>query len=110
MEGYNYVDWIEAKKNLNRQATKVLHYIVDRYVRGELDNPDNALQLSSLLACICEGKVKGILDEEEMKVKWSLEPEYEKQVRELYEAFKQAAGLDDEESADNNVIQGPWKK
>ena len=50
------------------------------------------------------------IDEEEMKVKWSLEPEYEKQVRELYEAFKQAAGLDDEESSDDNVIQGPWKK
>ena len=102
---YEYMDWQEAKKNLNRQGTKVLHYIVDAYNRGELDNPDDALNFCSLLACICEGKVVGTLDEEEMRVKWSLKPEYEKKMQELYDAFMTAA-----EEQSPNVIKGPWKK
>ena len=106
---YDYMNWEDAKKNLNRQGTKVLHYIVDAYRRGELDSPDSAFNFCSLLACICEGKVTGILDEEEMKVKWSLKPEYEEQVQKLYEAFMEAAG-DAASEESSNVIKGPWKK
>ena len=101
---YQYMDWLAAKKNLNRQGTKVLHYIVDAYHRGELDDPDAALNFCSLLACICEGKITGILDEEEMKVKWSLKPEYEEKMQKLYDAF-----LDASEQAPN-IVKGPWTK
>jgi hypothetical protein len=101
---YEYMDWVDAKKNLNRQGTKVLHYIVDVYQRGELDNPDDALNFCSLLACICEGKVTGLLDKEEMRVNWSLKPEYEKKMHELYDAFIEVS----EQSP--NVIKGPWSK
>lgn len=104
---YEYMDWEEAKKNLNRQGTKVLHYIVDAYQSGTLDNPDGALNFCSLIACICEGKVVGTLDEEEMRVKWSLKPEYEEQMQKLYEAF---IGASESEADSSNVIKGPWKK
>ncbi len=109
MDKYQYLDWEEAKKNLNRQGTKVLHYIVDAYQRGALDQPDSAMNFCSLLACICEGKVIGTMDEEKMKVKWTLKPEYEEQVQKLYEAFMEATGDADSEGS-SNVIKGPWKK
>lgn len=103
---YKYLGWEEAKKNLNRQGTKVLHYIVDAYQSGELDTPETALSFCNLLACICEGKVVGTMNEEEMKVKWALEPEYEAQVQKLYEAFVDAS----QKQKDSNVIKGPWTK
>ena len=57
----------QAKKNLNKQGTKVLHYIVSAYDKGYLDDPQTQAIFCSLLACVCEGKVTGYLDDETME-------------------------------------------
>ena len=89
--------FMEAKKNLNKQATKVLHDIVSAYAKGSLEDPEKAYFYCNLLACICEGKVQGIMDEESCEVKWSLTPEYQSQIDALRESL-----------ASENVIAGPW--
>jgi hypothetical protein len=56
----------------------------------------------SLLACVCEGKVQGILDEETMTVKWSLTSKYSAEVEALRDAMMQV-GLES-----GKVVKGPW--
>lgn len=92
------LDFIQAKKNLNRQATKVLHDIVDAYQRGVFDNPNSSSYYGELLACICEGKVEGHIDEETMQVRWSLTKSYS-------DELEQARRLAEEK----NVVVGPWR-
>lgn len=93
----------EAKRNLNRQATKVLHDMVYVYQQGGLDDPRQAALYCQLLALVCEGKVKGIVDEETATVKWSLTEEYAAQVEQLREAaYKSALNA-------SNVVKGPWQ-
>ena len=70
------MNFIDAKKNLNRQGTKVLHDIVDAFQRGIFDDPQKSAAYCGLLACICEGKVQGVFDEDTASIKWSLTPEY----------------------------------
>ena len=96
------IEWVEAKKNLNRQGTKVLHDIVNAYQTGLLDDPKTAMTFCSLLACICEGKVEGAFDEHSGNIKWSLTKEYSVQVDALREAMMKV-GLDS-----GKVIKGPW--
>ena len=95
---YTFTDPIAAKKNLNKQGTKILHYIASAYDKGYLDDPQTQAIFCSLLACVCEGKVTGFLDEETMEVVWSLTPEYQKKLNNLMEQAK----------FDDNVIIGPW--
>tara|TARA_B100001094_G_scaffold181997_1_gene176372 strand:- start:191 stop:481 length:291 start_codon:yes stop_codon:yes gene_type:complete len=95
---FDFIDPIQAKKNLNRQGTKVLHSIVEAYNSGALDDPHTAVSFCSLLATICEGKVLGQLDKEAMTVVWSLAPEYRKNLDKIASAI-----------SDENVIIGPWK-
>ena len=94
---WDEIDFIEAKKNLNRQATKVLHDIVDAYQRGVFDDPTASSYFCSLLACICEGKVEGVLDKESMQVRWSLTEEFSSQLE-----------LQREKAHKDNVVAGPW--
>mgnify|MGYP001198978251 FL=1 len=94
---FDFVDPIQAKKNLNRQGTKVLHSIVEAYNEGAFDDPKLTYGFGGLLASICEGKVQGRLDEETMKVMWSITPAYQKQLDELAAA-----------AAKENIIIGPW--
>ena len=95
---YEEIDFVQAKKNLNRQATKVIQDIADAYVGGVFDDPKKISFFCNLLACICEGKIEGTLDENTMRVKWSLTPEYQKKMEDLQEAASAAA----------NVLRGPW--
>jgi len=97
-----YIGFMEAKKNINKQATKILHDIASAYERGDLDDPNASIMYCSFLACICEGKVSGIIDEESCEVKWSLTPEYAKEVEQLQKAIIEKASLAE------NVIKGPW--
>ena len=85
-------------KNIKRQATKILKDIAVAYSEGLMDSPESAFKYCSLLACICEGKVEGVVDDAGM-VKWSLTKEY----AEKLEIFK-----DHIASSDTNVIRGPW--
>ena len=94
------LSFIEAKKNLNRQATKILHDIVDAYVVGDLDDPRKAVVFCSLLACVCEGRVQGLFDEETGKIKWSLTEKAEEEARLLVESAV---------SSSPNIVPGPWK-
>ena len=73
---FNQIDFDVAKRNIRRQGTKVLHDIASAYDRGTLDDPEAARMFVSLLACVCEGKVEGVLDEHSGEVKWSLTKEY----------------------------------
>ena len=95
-------EFVPAKKNLNRQGTKVLHDIVNAYETGLFDDPNAAVMFCSLLACICEGKVKGLFDEETGAVKWSLTPEYSAELDAIRDAMMQV-GLES-----GNVVKGPW--
>ena len=95
---FDFVDPIQAKKNLNRQGTKVLHYIVTAYNKGYLDYPQTQAIFCSLLACVCEGKVTGRLNEETMEVEWTVTPEHQKAI----DALKASV-------VDEKVIIGPWK-
>ena len=102
MPGVTESEFVPAKKNLNRQGTKVLHDIVNAYETGVFDDPNASAMFCSLLARICEGKVQGVLDEETATVKWSLTTEYSAQLDALRDAMLQA-GLES-----GNVVKGPW--
>lgn len=93
----DYADPIQARKNLNRQGTKVLHFIADSYNNGLLDSPNVQGVLCELLALVCEGRVEGSLDEETMEVRWTLESEYRKFLEK--EKLVQAQA---------NIVPGPW--
>lgn len=91
------IDFIEAKKNLNKQALMVLQDIVNAYQKGILDDPGKAEVYCSVLACICEGKITGNIDETTMEVKWSISEEYQ--------SYLEAARA---RSTTASVIAGPW--
>ena len=95
-------EFVPAKKNLNRQGTKVLHDIVNAYETGLFDDPHASAMFCSLLACICEGKVQGALDEETATVKWSLTSKYSAELDAIRDAMMQV-GLES-----GNVVKGPW--
>ncbi len=88
----------EVSKNINRQATKILLSLKEAYLSGLLDDPKSSFTYSSLLACICEGKVEGVVDEHQNKVSWSLTKDYEAQLKEYREAALQSG----------KIVQGPW--
>ena len=96
--------FVEAKRNLNKQATKVLHDIVNAYETGLLDDPKSSAMFCSLLACICEGKVQGVLDEHSGQIKWSLTRDYAEEVERMKDALIES-GL-----ASGNLVKGPWKQ
>ena len=95
----DYVDPIQARKNLNKQGTKVLHFIVDSYNSGLLDSPSVQGVLCELLALVCEGRIEGSLDEETMQVRWTLESGYKEFLEKERTIQSQQLG---------NVVQGPW--
>ena len=74
--------------------------IVDAYVVGDLDDPRKAVVFCSLLACVCEGRVQGLFDEETGKIKWSLTEKAEEEARLLVESAV---------SSSPNIVPGPWK-
>jgi len=94
--------FMASKKNLNRQGTKVLHDIANAYETGVFDDPQSAMMFCSLLACICEGKVQGALDEHSGNIKWSLTPEYEEKLNAFQAAVTEAA------RSEGRIVQGPW--
>jgi hypothetical protein len=102
MPGVIESEFISAKKNLNRQGTKVLQDIVNAYETGVFDDPNSSAMFCSLLACICEGKVQGVFDEETATVKWSLTTKYSAQLDALRDAMMQV-GLES-----GKVVKGPW--
>ena len=89
-----------VKKNITRQATKILKDIGIAYAEGMLDSPEAAYKYCSLLACICEGKMEGTLDEESGTVKWSLTKDYHAKLLEKMSLS--------EIDSSTNVIRGPW--
>ena len=91
-----------AKRNLNRQGTKVLHDIANAYETGLFDDPNASIMFCSLLACICEGKVQGVLDEMSGNIKWSLTSEYEAELDALRNSMLQTA------IESGKVVKGPW--
>ena len=96
-------NFMEAKRNLNRQATKVLHDIVNAYETGVFDDPNSSAMYCSLLALVCEGKVEGVFDELTGQIKWSLTKEYSEQLDKLRDSMLQV-GL-----SSGKVVQGPWQ-
>ena len=102
MSGVVESEFLSAKKNLNRQGTKVLHDIANAYETGVFDDPNSSAMFCSLLACICEGKVRGLFDEETGNVKWSLTSEYSAELDALRDAMMQV-GLEA-----GKVVKGPW--
>ncbi len=99
MDFFKYIDPQDAERNIKKQATKVLATIAESYNKGVLDSPESAYTFCSLLACICEGKVQGLLDETTGEVKWSLTEKYQKEL----DSFLLRAAEQDE-----NVVKGPW--
>jgi hypothetical protein len=91
------VDFIEAKKNLNKQALVVLHDIVDAYQKGIFDDPEKAEVYCNVLACICEGKITGEVDNTTMEVKWALTEKYISYLETIRSSV-----------ATENVVAGPW--
>lgn len=91
------IDFIEAKKNLNKQALVVLQDIVNAYQKGILDDPGKAEVYCNILACICEGKITGEMDNLTMEVKWALTEEYQSYLETIRYA-----------STDSTIVQGPW--
>ena len=98
-----YIDFAEAKRNINRQGTKILHDLASAYERGDFEDPNTSALFCSLLACICEGKVEGVFDEHSGEVKWSLTSEYEKEVKAIQAAIMESG------VASGKVIRGPWE-
>ena len=92
------LDFVEIKKNLNRQGTKILFDIANAYETGVFDDPKSSVLYCSLLACICEGKVEGVFDEDTAKVKWSLTRDYSDQLDALYS----------EAAKSDKIVRGPW--
>ena len=97
---FDYVDFDCAKRNIRKQGTKVLHDIASAYDRGVLDDPETARTYVSLLACICEGKVEGTLDEHSGEFKWSLTKEYSEIMNQKIEEIARSSP---------NVVEGPWQ-
>jgi hypothetical protein len=91
------ISFTDAKKNVNKQGLHILHDIVSAFQSGAFDNSAQAEIYCNMLACICEGKIEGRMDEESMAVLWSLTPAYQEQL----DALKQAL-------TSKNVIAGPW--
>ena len=102
MSGVKESEFAFAKRNLNRQGTKVLHDIANAYETGVFDDPKSSVMFCSLLACICEGKVQGLFDEVTGNIKWSLTSEYEAELDALRDAMLQS-GLES-----GKVVKGPW--
>ena len=102
MPGVNEPEFVSAKKNLNRQGTKVLRDIANAYETGVFDDPNASAMFCSLLACICEGKVQGVFDETTGNIKWSLTSEYSAQLDALRDTMMQV-GLES-----GKVVKGPW--
>lgn len=92
------IDFIEAKKNLNKQALMVLQDIVNAYQKGILDDPGKAEVYCNILACICEGKIAGEMDNTTMEVKWALSEEYKSYLETI------------RKPADSTIVQGPWQQ
>ena len=59
-----------------------------------------AMTFVSLLACICEGKVEGTLDEYSGEIKWSLTKEYSEIMNQKIEEIARS---------NPNVVEGPWQ-
>lgn len=97
-----YESFLSAKKNVNRQGTKILHDIAHAYETGVFDDPRASAMFCTLLACICEGKVQGVLDDASATIKWSLTSEYSAQIEAARDAALQA-GFEL-----GNVVKGPW--
>ena len=97
---FDYVDFEVAKRNIRRQGTKILHDIASAYDKGALDDPEHARIFVSLLACVCEGKVEGVLDEHSGEIKWSLTKEYSEVMNQKMEEIARSSP---------NVVEGPWQ-
>ena len=97
---FDFVDFKSAKRNIRRQGTKVLHDIASAYDRGILDDAESARVFMSLLACICEGKVEGRLDEVSGEIKWALTKEYSELMNQKLEQVAKSSP---------NVVEGPWQ-
>ena len=93
----------EVSSNINRQATKILTSLAEAYSTGLLDDPKSGFTFCQLLACICEGKVEGVYDEDKMKVVWSLTSTYED------ELLEKAQKLESQLAASGRIVQGPWQ-
>ena len=94
----------EIRSNVAEQGSQILHDMAVAYVQGAFDDPHHSAMYCSLIACICEGKVEGSLDEEKQVVKWALTKEYHA------ELLRQEEEILNEVTGSGNVIQGPWKQ
>ena len=104
-DNFNFetLDPTKVSSNINRQATKILKSLAEAYSTGLLDDPKTGFSFCQLLACVCEGKVEGVYDEDKMKVVWNLTSSYE---NELYE---RAQELESQLAESGRIVQGPWQ-
>lgn len=95
------IDHNLVRENLKDQGENILQDIASAYLLGELDDPQRAAIFCSLLACICEGKVTGRIEDSDKglgdSVYWSLTEKYEAHLKDKLD-----------EIASKNVVRGPW--
>ena len=97
------LDFKEIKKNMYKQNKNIMHTIIDCYSRGTLDTPEGASVLCGLLACVCEGKIEGTLNDDTKIVSWALTHAFEKEMQELQDALVESTDL-----LGDNLVKGPW--
>ncbi|MBT5638424.1 MAG: hypothetical protein HOJ16_07675 [Candidatus Peribacter sp.] len=89
----------EVRSNIMSNGPSILKAVINWYLDGSLDHPEKAKKLISILACICEGKMKATTSDDGM-VDFSLTSEYEDYIHKWDSIFKD---LEQE-----SVIRGPW--
>jgi len=89
----------EARSNIFKQGTKILHAIAEHYEMGAIEDSKANDTLMLLFGLIAEKKVSGVVCQDTGQIKWSLSKEYEKELekerRDLYDG--------------SNIVDGPWK-
>lgn len=93
------LDYLQIRKNVMSNGASILKAIINWYMDGSFDHPKKALTFPSILATICEGKVKAESDENG-NVTFTLTKEYEDHMK-MWNTL-----LNDLEK--ENVVRGPW--
>ncbi len=93
------LDYHQVRKNVMGNGASILKAIVNWYLDGSCDHPEKAATFPSILATICEGKVKADCDRDG-NVSFTLTKEYEDYMH------KWNTLLDELEK--ENVVRGPW--
>ena len=99
MSYFELADPIAARKRVMGQGLNILRYISEMYNKGELEEPNKAIGLCSLLMLVAEDKIKGSFNEDTCTTEWTLKENYLKKLEEARDAILAS-----------KVIEGPWQE